>query len=172
LALAPTLVELFFGDQYLPAWPAFALLAASLWPHHLNYACGDVLYAEGKQGLRAAALALTVVLNIVLNFLIIPAYGSVGAAVSTLVSEIVLFSLLFASLQRRYPQPVVGIFPIPLVLGTALALVLWFARAGLPVFGQLALGALAALALPLCLLWSGYLRIDDMVDFGSKEQTT
>jgi O-antigen/teichoic acid export membrane protein len=171
LALAPTLVELFFGFEYAPAWPAFAVLAAGLWPHHLNYACGDVLYAAGRQGWRASALAVTVALNILMNFVLIPAYGSVGAAVSTLVSEIVLFSLLFASLQRRYPQPVGGVLTVPLILGIGVALILWFARTALPTFGQLALGALAALALPLCLLWSGYLRIEDVVTLGGKEQT-
>ncbi len=45
------------------------------------------------------------VLNLVFNILFIPAYHALGAAVATLLSQIIFFLLLYFSAQKHYPVP-------------------------------------------------------------------
>ncbi len=158
VALAPTLVATLFGEGFRAAWPAFAVLALNLCLHQLNYVGGDTLYALGRQGWRAAALAAAVALNIAVNFFAIPRFGAAGAAWTTVASELFLLLLLFASLQRRFHLAVLRTLVPPLAVGALAGLLLWAVRELLPLLAQLALGAVAAAAVPLILLLTRYLR--------------
>lgn len=170
VVLAPALVTLFFGLEYLPAWPAMAVLALSLCPHQLNYACGDVLYALGRQGWRATALAATVCMNIVLNLFLIPRYGAVGAAASTLVSELFLLVMLFVVLQKNCPVKILQMFSVPIILAAALGLVLWLIRDSVPTAVQFGVAVLGTVLALVALFSFRYLRLDELFRNGGKEK--
>ena len=135
LVLAPQIVDLAGGDDFHgSAEPLRILLAAGAlaW---VNGVFGYALIARERQ---ASALWLNVTalaFNVGLNFLLIPRYGIVAAAIVTVASELVILVGSYP-LMRRY----FGFFPIPRTLAPAIAVaaamggLLWLADgAPLPV---------------------------------------
>lgn len=88
------LINLIFGEAYIKAyWPLVILAVGYL----LNISFGPVgqlLQMSGKEAETAWVLWLTVVLNIVLNMLLIPAYGVSGAAFATSISIVTYHAVL------------------------------------------------------------------------------
>ena len=61
---------------------------------------------EKKTGLFVVAAWTTATVNVLLNYFLIPSYGSMGAAYATLISYVVLAFLYFYWSQRLHPIPV------------------------------------------------------------------
>jgi O-antigen/teichoic acid export membrane protein len=88
------LISFIFGHEYLPAAAPLAVLAVG---YLLNVAFGPVgllLQMVGREKVTAKILWLTVVVNLLLNFSLIPPYGSTGAAFSTSVSVVMYHAIL------------------------------------------------------------------------------
>ncbi len=134
--LAEPLMLLVFGKAFLPGVPSFQIL---IWSAALV-----VMRGTYRQGLNAAhfhrydliCAVSAASVNIILNFVLIPRYGLVGAAVATLISEIVWFSaawLLFTRLV--YAASLAGALWRPALAGLAMWTVMntapssFFARA-------------------------------------------
>lgn len=95
LALACSLgssliVPLVYGTRYLYTAPTFAILSLALPLFFLNYALTHQVI--GWDGQRAYLLiaALALVANVAANFALVPSQGMVGAAIATLVTEVVV----------------------------------------------------------------------------------
>jgi O-antigen/teichoic acid export membrane protein len=116
LVLAPQIVELAGGEDFSgSAEPLWILLAAGAlaW---VNGVFGYALIARERQ---ASALWLNVtalIFNVGLNFLLIPRYGIVAAAIVTVASELVIL-LGSIPLMRRW----FDFFPVPRTLVPAVA---------------------------------------------------
>jgi O-antigen/teichoic acid export membrane protein len=93
-------VPLVFGEPYRPSLgPLLVLLAAvvALAAHNI---LSTWFSAVDRQGVNAAVLAVSIVVNVALNLLWIPDYGVMGSAAASLVSyglESVLSSVFFLS---------------------------------------------------------------------------
>jgi O-antigen/teichoic acid export membrane protein len=135
LVLAPQIVDLAGGEEFHgSAEPLRILLAAGAlaW---VNGVFGYALIARERQ---ASALWLNVTalaFNVGLNFLLIPRYGIVAAAIVTVASELVILAGSYPLMKRHF-----GFFPIPRTLVPAIAVaavmggLLWlFDGAPLPV---------------------------------------
>jgi len=86
--LAPRIIGLVFGAEYEPAGLPLAVLVASV-PFMLFKDVGMVtLIVGGRESTVMKMTAAAVVANIVLNLLVIPRYGMVGAACTTLATEV------------------------------------------------------------------------------------
>ena len=87
---ATAIVPLVYGQSYEYAAPAFAVLSLALPLFFLNYALTHQVI--GWDGQRAYLAIVTVALaaNVAANFLLIPSQGIVGAAIATLVTEMVV----------------------------------------------------------------------------------
>jgi O-antigen/teichoic acid export membrane protein len=74
-----------------------------------------------KTWLIALAMVFTALINVGCNFILIPLYGSVGAALSTLIAYVFLAVLMYIVNQLIYPIPFeIGIFTIELLVGIAI----------------------------------------------------
>lgn len=85
--LGPWLVKTLFGLKYEDAG---ALLAVHIWTGifvSLGVASGKWLLSENLNGLALQRTLGGMLLNIGLNFLLIPRYGNMGAAIGTLLSQ-------------------------------------------------------------------------------------
>jgi O-antigen/teichoic acid export membrane protein len=82
---APDVVRVFFTAEYVPAAPALAVLTAGLFVRAIVGPNGDMAKAIDRPKIELYAVAVAVVVNVVLNALLIPRYGIVGAAVGTVV---------------------------------------------------------------------------------------
>jgi PST family polysaccharide transporter len=121
LILAPLLIETLYGIQYSEST---AVLQVHVWAAvavFLGVASSQYFTAEGKQKLSLYRTLLGLAVNIGMNFLLIPRYGALGAAVATLVSYFVAtFSVFFtrdgvsqARLMVRALNPIVILGLVP-----------------------------------------------------------
>jgi len=105
-ALASEFIGLYFGKDYLDAVTPMLLLL----PGVVGYALARPIFAigQGKGDLKVIILATgaSAVLNVLLNALLIPRYGTVGAGFATSVGYGSMFLFHVASARRMGYDPV------------------------------------------------------------------
>jgi O-antigen/teichoic acid export membrane protein len=99
--LAEPIVGLLFGDPYLPAARPTAILIWSLFFSFGSIVTFDAVTAAGEQRALVGISLFTMVVNLSLNFLLIPRHGPTGAAVATLISSASGFPILAYLPQTR-----------------------------------------------------------------------
>jgi O-antigen/teichoic acid export membrane protein len=128
-ALAEPLITLLYGEQYHASIAVFQvliwILPLSLLHGHYRYA----LIAYGQQRLEFFSNACGAGLTIVLDLLLVPAYGPLGAAWALVASEVLIWSLAY--FFARHTIAHLPLWPHlwrPLLAGAALATVLYLLR--------------------------------------------
>jgi O-antigen/teichoic acid export membrane protein len=99
-------LPLLFGDDFRPAmWPAVVLLFAAALGVPGSVA-GAGLSARGRPGLRSIALVVATVVNITVLILLVPSLGALGAALATLVGNLIAANGNILMMKRLYATPV------------------------------------------------------------------
>jgi len=88
---ADTSVRFFFGEKYLAAISPLMILSLNVLVIAVNVFFGNPLTVWGKQKAYSVAITFGAISNIILNFALIPRYSFNGAALATLLSEVVVF---------------------------------------------------------------------------------
>jgi PST family polysaccharide transporter len=83
---AAPIVKTLFGNAYLPSIPVLQLHIWSTIAVFLGIASGQWLLAEGLQFISLIRTVLGLLVNLILNLILIPKYGALGAALATTVS--------------------------------------------------------------------------------------
>jgi O-antigen/teichoic acid export membrane protein len=91
--LAPYIVPILFGEGYDDSVELLYILSTTLPILFLASNIGSVLLVKDNMRLKVKLMGLTAVVNIILNLILIPLYGMVGAAIATVVSNIFLLAL-------------------------------------------------------------------------------
>ena len=97
--LSKTIITLLFGDAY---GQAGAVLSIHIWAAvfvFLGVASGKWFLAENRQILNLQRTVIGAVVNVGLNFLFIPLYGVLGAAVATILGQATV-CLFYDAIQR------------------------------------------------------------------------
>jgi O-antigen/teichoic acid export membrane protein len=119
--LAAPLVELLFGADYAGAAPVLQVLSWSATLVVLRVTFRQALAASGRQRLDLICATVATAINIGLNLVFIPVFGIVGAAVATLVSEVVWVGAVIFSSARLVPAPAVLVqLARPVIAGGAM----------------------------------------------------
>ncbi len=112
--LAKPLVYLLFGSEYLKS---AGILAVAVWYVTFSY-YGSVrniwILAEGKQKYLTGINVAGAVANVALNFLLIPYWGAIGAAVASLVTQFftnVIIGFIFKPIRRNNYFMIKGLNP-------------------------------------------------------------
>lgn len=84
--VAEPAVRIVFGDAYLGAVPAVKVFGAYIVLRAINKTTTKTLDYLGRARVRALAKGFTAASNFVLNVLLIPRYGVVGAAIATVIT--------------------------------------------------------------------------------------
>ena len=158
--MAYPLVDLLAGDQFLPHGAiALQIVIWSIPIGWLNSVTNYVLIALGLERMQPRAFALAVGFNIVANLLFIPAFTYVTAAVTTILSEVMLLIVFDYYLRQRLPGLSWPRFTWRPLLATAAMLVaMWLGS-------QIHLAAGLALGLGAYVTGLGLLRV-----FGDEER--
>ena len=92
--LAGPVVDLLYTQAKFPGTaPALRILAFALLAQYLNTVAVIVLQATDRQSRWTRAGAAAAVVNPAVNFILIPLYGHLGAAVTTVITEAMLLTL-------------------------------------------------------------------------------
>ncbi|HUP27247.1 MAG TPA: oligosaccharide flippase family protein [Chloroflexia bacterium] len=101
--VAVPLISLLYGQQYSQSAPILQVLALCCLPMYLNYGLTHVLIAVDRPQLYALFTFGALVVNVSANVALIPAIGTMGAAIATLAAEMALFALCSLSVVRLLP---------------------------------------------------------------------
>ncbi len=93
--LADKIILALYGPDYHSSILALKIVAWFVFLKFINYLLGITLYAIDTQKGRMAAQGWTAMFNVVLNLILIPYYGFIGAAIATLFTEVFLFILYY-----------------------------------------------------------------------------
>ncbi len=101
--LAKPLILTVYGKQFAGATVPLEILVFSLIFAFLYWPSGSLLNASDRQKKNTAILGATMVSNLALNAVMIPLFGSVGAAISALTANVLLFTLALRSVREVTP---------------------------------------------------------------------
>jgi O-antigen/teichoic acid export membrane protein len=95
------LISFVFGEEYIAAYVPLLILTVA---HVFNAAMGSValtLNMTGHEKLTFRSQLFAVIFNIILNFILIPAFGMVGAAIATAAAIVISNLLLVLFVWRK-----------------------------------------------------------------------
>ena len=114
-------LELFFPPAYQAAASIIPVIATSIMFYGVYITCMTGTYIRRKTWYAVVFTTIAALANVGLNIILIPLYGPMGAAVSTLVAYVLLALIGYVVSQRIYPVPYeMGLFIIELLIGIAL----------------------------------------------------
>ncbi len=99
----PIVVFLGGSEAYAPAAPALMLLMPMLPLRFVNNGLGTALSALDRQHIRTRGVALAAGFNVVANFIAIPIWGYLGAAGTTLATDLLLTFFLWWNVRQALP---------------------------------------------------------------------
>lgn len=101
-ALSPFLIPRVFGSEYTASVTPLLILALAIPVRFVASSVGAMLATKGNMRIKIRYMAITAVLNVVLNIVFIPRLGVVGAAVTTVVTDILLLVLYYVAVNRIF----------------------------------------------------------------------
>lgn len=96
---APVIIPLVYGEFYASAAPAFAVLSLALPLFFLNYALTHQVIGWDGQRAYLAIVVLALAGNVGANVLLVPSQGIVGAAIATVLTELIVTAGCLVVLQ-------------------------------------------------------------------------
>jgi len=96
------IVELLFGDEFYISWKVLSVLSISL-PFLFNRTIDTVaLFSLRRERQAVYFMMFGIAFKITLNGILIPHYGFLAAAVTTVITEIILFIFFKLSLFKYH----------------------------------------------------------------------
>jgi O-antigen/teichoic acid export membrane protein len=100
MVLAPKIINTFYGSNFYPSISALQLLIFVVGINFINFPYSIILVVADQQRKNFILMVSGAVINIALNFLLIPVFGFYGVIISTIISSIlVLFSTIILSMR-------------------------------------------------------------------------
>ena len=93
--LADRIILFVYKQSFINSVIVLQILVWALVLIFMNYIMGYLLNSVEKQKLFTLATGLCAVLNVVLNFILIPLYSFIGASIATVITELFNFSMLY-----------------------------------------------------------------------------
>lgn len=144
---ADRLVPFMFGEAYTPAVVVLYIYVPYILCRSLSSVYSLALDYLGFAGTRAVIVTVSATANIILNFILIPRYGILGAAIATQVTfvpMVLLYMILMARHAQLKPLVFVADLRLPAAATAGMALLIIAASAlSLHVLGVVLLGVLA-----------------------------
>lgn len=103
ILLCKPFASILFADGYSSAWLYIPVLCVATVFTALDTFLGSVYYTCGKTTYSLRTAFVGAALNIVLNILMIPHWGAMGASVATLISYFVVFIVRLATITKMIP---------------------------------------------------------------------
>ncbi len=101
------IVTLLYGQEYLQGVPALIYLVCSQTAATINMPLSSLMIMSGRQKAYGAITVIALIVNLLLNWFLIPIKGAEGAAIATMTASsiIAILSLIFCwSILRSYAE--------------------------------------------------------------------
>lgn len=109
ISTADLVMRAVYGPTFAPAAPVLAVLALVIPIRMVNGGFGAVLTAGGLQRVRTRIVWIAAIGNVIVNLLVIPVFGMLGASATTLVTDFSIMMLLYAQVRQIIgPQEMAG----------------------------------------------------------------
>lgn len=114
-------LNLLFPVAYHSVAIVIPIVSTSMVFYGIYYIFAIGVNVKRKTWMISIFMALAAIVNLVLNLFMIPLYGAIGAALTTLIAYIMLVLVAYVVNQRIYPLPFeLGCFVIALFIGVTL----------------------------------------------------
>jgi O-antigen/teichoic acid export membrane protein len=133
IALGTTLLSnrfilLVFKPEFLPAAHALCIIIWVLIFSSDNLIFANVLVASNNQKINLIGNLISVISNILLNFLLIPKFGFIGASIANLLSSIIMFIYQYYYISKEllridYFQQIKKPFIASIIMGIVIFLI-------------------------------------------------
>ena len=105
--LAPQAMELLYGEEFLPGASTVRILSILVIVKSFgNLLCYQLVICTGNEKKRLPAYAFASVVNIVLNALLIPSLAQNGAAIASVVSEVIVNAYQLFKMKKIITIPI------------------------------------------------------------------
>ena len=98
--LADQIIPFLFGLEYIPAIPVLRILMIMLLASFPLFLLVNAIFVYNEQKKLVLANVFGVLMNISLNFLLIPKFGITGAAFATLISSIIVTYVIWGKMKK------------------------------------------------------------------------
>ena len=131
---SPYIINLIYSSQYALASPAMQILIWTVVFLFINGVATSLLNSIGKEVSVTKIYLIAAIFNILLNYLTIPVWSYIGAAITTVLSEILILILMMYSISKTEYKPDLSLLKTVvklIVCGAILTIVLYFANVSL-----------------------------------------
>lgn len=116
-AIADELVEVYYGIQFMPSANVLKILAVTV----LFYAWSNVIRMQyiipnNKDNIYILATFMGAIVNLIINFCLIPRYMSVGAAIGTVAAQFVVMLVYSFYSYKEVPLKYIFLRNIPIIV--------------------------------------------------------
>jgi len=98
--IAPQLIRFLYGDQYLGSIIPFQILSLNLIFIFMVAFYGQTLIFFDKQKRFLKSYVVGLIVNIILNILLIPKFGVIGAAITALATQCIILGIVFSEFRK------------------------------------------------------------------------
>ncbi len=161
-ALAPRLIPFLYGAKFLGSIPAMSVLPWVLLPIFMDFPVGSLLNGSHRAHLKTTAMVATMLINTVLNAVLVPVYGPLGAAWAGVFSfwALLLIGMFFTYRDAGGAWPMVSIL-LRATLAAGVSWFVWFKiGAYMPLFMAAVFGAAVAI---LCAFAARLVTVKDLL---------
>jgi len=103
MLLSKEIITMFAGNQYLPASECIIITAPVVLFIGLTNIFGiQILYPLGRDKEVIISVAAGAIISVIVNLLLIPHFAHIGAAIATLISELVVLIVQFILIPKEY----------------------------------------------------------------------
>ncbi|MFZ2957919.1 MAG: flippase [Candidatus Ozemobacteraceae bacterium] len=112
----PFLINLFFGKEYADAFPILSIHMVGMFIHFNAGLRSSYITLSSNQKIILITTVISAVMNVALNYLLIPRYNAAGAAISTVITQFValfLSNIFFAGTKEIFTIQLRSLLLIP-----------------------------------------------------------
>lgn len=121
--LSDSIILSFYGNDFFNSIKALQILIWSIIPAFLTYILGLMLVSSNRENVGMYTTGLTAFINVGLNLLLIPKYSYIGAAIATIICEVILLIINYTLVSKYlYRLPLLEISVKPIIAGILLAI--------------------------------------------------
>ncbi|WP_101297051.1 flippase [Halegenticoccus soli] len=146
---SPSIVQVVFTAEYLPAAPVLSILTAGLFFRAIVGLDGDMVKAINRPRIELVSAFIGVIANFLLNIVLIPRFGIIGAAVATVVGYFIYNMVEVAAIYYYtgiHPFALKNMKPIAPTLAFAVVLMQLTSGIDLGILGLVIVGILISIA--------------------------